>query len=140
MMSNADDEALRWEGDETTVVNPVAAPATEAPDADDTGPDDEQPSRISSVLLVAYGIFGGIYLLYIVGWIIAVRRSTYSNSNLFSEIMYQLGEFLAIASPAIWLATVLLVTRNSKAVVRVIWLVLGLVLLAPWPFILGSAS
>src|SRR5690554_994258 len=94
--------------------------------------------RTSSAMLVVYGIFGGAYLLYIVGWIIAVQRDTFTQASLFSEIMYQFGEFLAIASPAIWLGAVLLLTRDGRVLPRVLWLLVGLLLLAPWPFILGA--
>src|SRR5690606_23185566 len=94
--------------------------------------------RTSSTMLVVYGIFAGAYLLYIVGWIIAVQRDTYSQASLLAEIMYQFGEFLAIASPAIWLGAVLVFTRGGRVLARVLWLLAGLLLLAPWPFILGA--
>src|SRR5690606_18037248 len=96
--------------------------------------------RTSSTMLVVYGVFAGAYLLYIVGWIIAVQRDTYSQASLFSEIMYQFGEFLAIASPAIWLGAVLLLTANRRPPARVLWLLLGLLVVAPWPFILGGLA
>lgn len=93
--------------------------------------------RTGSVLLVLYGIFGGIYLLYTIGWVIAILRNTMTLPNLFGEIMYQLGEFLAIVAPAVWLASTLLLTRKSTPVVRAMWLAIGIVVLVPWPFILG---
>jgi len=51
-------------------------------------------------------------------------------------VMYQVGEYLAIASPAIWFLTVLALTRKSKPIVRLLLLVLGVFLLIPWPFVL----
>jgi len=126
-----DDEALSW-GDETDPTHVDAPPEERMP----TEPGDAP--RTSSAMLVVYGIFGGAYLLYIVGWIIAVQRDTFTQASLFSEIMYQFGEFLAIASPAIWLGAVLLLTRDGRVLPRVVWLLVGLLLLAPWPFILGA--
>jgi purine-cytosine permease-like protein len=126
-----DDEGLSW-GDETDPTH-VDAPADERMPAEPA----DSP-RTSSTMLVVYGVFGGAYLLYVVGWIIAVQRDTYSQASLFSEIMYQFGEFLAIASPAIWLGAVLLLTRDGRVLTRVLLLLVGLVLLAPWPFILGA--
>lgn len=131
MTPDVDDEALTW-GDEAdpTHVDSLAEERMPAEPGD--------APRASSTMLVVYGIFGGAYLLYVVGWIIAVQRDTYTQASLFSEIMYQLGEFLAIASPAIWLGAVLLLTDAHRVVTRVLWLVAGLLLLAPWPFILGA--
>lgn len=89
-------------------------------------------------MLIGYGIIGGINLLYMIGWVIAIQRDTFSQSSLFAEIMYQLGEFLAIASPAVWMVAVLILTRHSRPAVRLFLLVVGVLLLAPWPFILGG--
>lgn len=133
MSRDPDDDALRWgdERDPTHVDAPtetqVAAEPTDAP-------------ATSSTMLVVYGIFGGAYLLYLVGWILAVQRDTYVQASLLAEIMYQFGEFLAIASPAVWLGAVLLLTRHSRALTRVLWLLAGLLLVAPWPFILGGLA
>jgi hypothetical protein len=131
-----DDDALSW-GDETDPTHVDARPAVQQ---DATGDASAAPPATSSTMLVVYGVFGGAYLLYIVGWIIAVRRDTYTQGSLLSEIMYQFGEFLAIASPAVWIGAVLLLTRESRATARVLWLMAGLLLLAPWPFILGGLA
>lgn len=131
MSRDPDDDALSWgdEHDPTHIDAPaetqVAAERTDAP-------------ATSSTMLVVYGIFGGAYLLYLVGWIIAVQRDTITLPTLFGEIMYQFGEFLAIASPALWIGTVLLLTAGRKPTVRLLWMALGLVVVAPWPFILGG--
>jgi hypothetical protein len=133
MQSDPDDAALSW-GDETDATH------VEAPDAVQKNPEMSPTAApaTSSTLLVVYGIFGGAYLLYVVGWIIAVQRDTYTQASLLAEIMYQFGEFLAIASPAIWLGAVLVLTRGGRVLTRVLWLLAGLLLLAPWPFILGA--
>lgn len=131
MTRDPDDEALSW-GDETDPTH-IDAPAEERAPVDAS----DAPAT-SSAMLVIYGIFAGAYLLFIVGWIIAVQRDTYTQASLLAEIMYQFGEFLAIASPAIWLGAVLLFTRGGRALTRVLWLLAGLLLLAPWPFILGA--
>ena len=135
-MAAEDDEALTWGGDRdpTHVEGQPASPVE--PDGTPL-----TTSATSSVLLVAYGVFGGVYLLYIVGWVIGVQRDTFTSGNLFFEIMYQFGEFLAICSPVLWFGLVLILTRGRRAVIRVLWLVVGILLLAPWPFILsGSAA
>ena len=129
-----DDEALSWAGDRdsTHVDAPVAREIViEELPAEDAAP------RTSSVLLVAYGVLAGVYLLYTFGWITSVVRTTLPVGYLLSGIMYQFGQFLAIASPALWLAAAVLLTRDRKPVVRLLWVVLGLVVVAPWPFLLG---
>lgn len=137
MASDRDDDALTWggESDDPSYLDGAGSttPAAVA------GPEPEL-SATASALLVAYGIFGGVYLLYLIGWVISVQRDTFTASGLFFEIMYQFGEFLAIVSPALWFGLVLLLTRGSRPALRVAWLVAGIVLLAPWPFILGSVS
>ncbi len=139
MASDRDDDALTWGGESDDPSYLDGAGSTTP--ADVAGPEPEVPaSAAASTLLVAYGIFGGVYLLYLIGWVISVQRDTFTASGLFFEIMYQFGEFLAIVSPALWFGLVLLLTRGRRPALRVAWLVAGIVLLAPWPFILGSMS
>jgi hypothetical protein len=134
MARDPDDDALTW-GTETDPTH-VDAPETPAPadlaHADEPG--------MSSALLVTLGVFGGVFLLFIVGWIISVQRSAITTAGLFNAFMYQLGEVLAIASPAAWFVGVLVLTRDRRPAVRVLWLLLGVVLLAPWSFILALGA
>lgn len=139
MASDRDDDALTWggESDDPSHLDGAGSAAK----ADVAGPEPSAPaSATASALLVAYGIFGGVYLLYLIGWVISVQRDTFTATGLFFEIMYQFGEFLAIVSPALWFGLVLLLTRGRRPVLRVVWLVAGIVLLAPWPFLLGSMA
>lgn len=127
-----DRDALRWAGDEelvpavaepvetrTVVVDTPAAPAT------------------PSILIVTYGILAGVYVLYTAGWVASILRSTTSLPSLLPEIMFQFGEFLAIASPALWFVTVVVLTRGRRAIARLALLLLGLLVIVPWPFVLG---
>ena len=132
---DSDEKALRWEGDEPDRLD-VPQPRTrarvvEVPEA----PTERAP--MPAVLLVVYGIFAGLYLIWTIGWVITVTRSTVTLPTVLSELMYQLGEFLAIAGPALWFAAVLLLARERAAAVRIAWLALGLVILVPWPTLLG---
>ena len=133
MSRDPDDDALSW-GDESdpTHIDAPAKVRQEAAASSSAAP------ATSSTMLVVYGIFGGAYLLYLVGWIIAVQRDNFVQGSLFAEILYQFGEFLAIASPALWVGAVLLLTTGSRPIVRILWLLAGLLVVAPWPFILGG--
>lgn len=130
-----DDDALAWAGDDdpSHVDGPSRqAQPKQAPDAAADKP------TIGSMLLVTYGVLAGIYLIYTLGWVVSVQRSTTTLPTLFAEIMFQLGEFLAIVSPALWFAAVFALTRVQKLIVRLLWLLAGLVVVLPWPFILGG--
>lgn len=90
----------------------------------------------SSLALVSLGIFGGIYLLYTVGWFIGVGRIQTPPADGLSEFMFSLGLWLAVAAPAVWFAVTFWLTRTHPRA-RIGWLLLGVVLLAPLPFISG---
>ena len=77
-----------------------------------------------------------MYLIHTLGWLVSIQRSMTSLPNLFDVIMFQFGEFLAIASPAIWFAAIFLLT-GRRPIIRLLLLVLGIVVLVPWPFVLG---
>ena len=133
MASAPDEEGLRWDGDGDDPVEPVAKkrPATVA---DET----VVAPATSSALLVTFGIIAGVYLLYTVGWVLAAFRTTSSSGDILVQIMFQFGQFLAIAGPALWFATVFVLTRTRKPGTRLLWLILGLLIFVPLPFILGG--
>lgn len=90
--------------------------------------------------LVAYGIVGGIYLLFTIGWIVGgLRLQTVAPALLVSPAAYVPFFWLAVLAPAIWFAATMLLTRTSAVWVRFVWLVAGIVLLVPWPFIMIGA-
>jgi hypothetical protein len=135
MATDRDDDALAWAGDEPTTPEP-ASPRVELVDA----PAAVKPSMPAPVL-VTYGILAGVYLIYTIGWVITVQRYnavTPGSVEVLSAVMFQLGEFLAIASPALWFAAALLLTRSRKPVVRLLVLLAGVVAVLPWPFVLGA--
>ncbi|MFM9920947.1 hypothetical protein [Lacisediminihabitans sp. H27-G8] len=134
MATEPDDAGLSW-GDETDPTH-VDAPLVDEPrDATEL----DEPG-MSSALLVTLGVFGGIFLLFTVGWIVGVQRSTVPSTGLFFTFMYRLGQILAVVAPAAWFVGVLVLARERRSGVRILWLMLGVVLLAPWPFILGLGA
>jgi len=154
--ADGDDEALSWDGesDSSHVAGPKplrekparAKPARPAkPGRASAVADDDQaavdvdadPRPTSSLLLLAYGIIAGVYALYTVGWATTVLRATGTMTNLFAEIMFQFGEFLAIAAAPLWFASVLYLTRGRRPAQRLIWLLVGLVLLVPIQYATG---
>ena len=146
MNARADDDALSWGGetDPSHVDGPVVSPpAVERPVVErvETPAELADPKQIPAALLITYGILGGVYLIYTIGWVTTVVRYQAVRipfTDPLSEIMFQLGEFLAIASPALWFAAVFLLSRGRKPLVRLLWILVGLVAVLPWPFVLGA--
>jgi hypothetical protein len=146
MAADTDDDALSWKGDaDPSLVTGPASSTSKAPKANTAGtepavstePGPDESPRTSSFLLVTYGILAGAYLIYTVGWIVAIVKSDPAQTgSVLVNFMTIAGEYTAIASGALWFAGIYLLTRKSRAVVRLLWLLLGLVLLIPWPFVL----
>jgi len=130
MTTSPDDDALAWAGDEKH-----ETPTSRVKRVEIMSP--APRSSVPAPLLITYGILAGLYLIYTAGWVITILRSTTTLTDLLAEIMFQLGEFLAIASPAVWFAAVLLLTRGRKPIIRLLLLLAGLVATIPWPFLLG---
>lgn len=97
------------------------------------------PGPMSNVTLVTLGIMGGIFLLFTIGWVVGGLRLQGTADFLVSPVGYRFAFWLAVCAPALWFVAVLVLTRASKAWVRVLWLVAGLVLLVPWPFVMVGA-
>jgi hypothetical protein len=152
-VADEDEEALTWAGGrdpshfETPVVKqPKPGKAAKAASAGggsggDAGDDDEDadlPPVTSAALLVTLGILAGVYLLYTIGWIVSLQRLYYLPTNALDESAFAAQQYLAIAAPVVWFASVLYLTRRGKPLVRLLWLIAGALLLVPWSFVFGS--
>jgi len=155
-----DEEALTWAGgrDPSHYETPEAKPprsskqsrkvagAGAGPGIDDGagGPessdvDDEDDARpaTSSAVLVSLGILGGIYLLYTVGWFVSWQRFTYVAASPLDEIAFSVQQALSLVAAPLWFIVVLVLTRDRKPTARLVWLLVGALVLVPWPFTLG---
>lgn len=140
---DGDDEALSWAGDEVRggvdplsrnrVAEAGSVPLDEGMDA--------APARTADPARAAATVgFAVLYLAIVVGWILSVQITGSTAADLFSQIAWQFGEFVAIVSGALWYLTVLTLTPDSRTAVRVGWFALGLGVLLPWPLLLVLAS
>ena len=156
MPQDSDDEALIWAGDDEPAsslqsprdakasISPAVAPGWRVvgkPGSSAPVSSAEPRKQMGSVALVLHGILGGIYLLYIIGWLIAVQRDTAAPTDIVGGIMYTVGLWFAVLAPVLWFGTVLWLTRGattSKA--RLIALFVGVLVLVPVPFLVGGIS
>lgn len=111
------------------------ADATAGDDADD--PDEAPP--MGNAELISLGVLGGFAVLYAVGWLIGGLRLQGTAEFLVAPLAYQVSLWLAVLAPLVWFATVLVLTRGRRLWVRFAWLIAGVVLLVPWPFIMVGA-
>jgi hypothetical protein len=144
-------EAVSSTPDTTSESVPEPKPVPEAADGADAVPDaaEDAPERapMGNVALVTSGLVGGIYLLYVIGWIIGGLRVSKVAGYLVSNTGEPpvtwasgnvVGIWLAALAPVLWFVTVWIVTRRSRPWVRWVWLIVGAVLLVPWPlFMVG---
>jgi hypothetical protein len=139
-MAEPDDAALAWAGDEKPVAE-ASRPVAKAPSRVElVGTSPAAKPQIPAALLVTYGILAGAYLIYTLGWIVSVQRynaTVVTSPEPLNAFMFGLGEILAIVAPALWFVATLLLTRGRKPVVRLLALLVGLVVVVPWPFVLG---
>ncbi|UCR89124.1 hypothetical protein [Mycetocola spongiae] len=119
----------------------AASPAREssADEAEAETPDpNARPAQMSSPVLLLHGVLGGIYLLYVIGWLASVGHFSTAGTDPLQTAMTVLGQVFAVIAPALWFGAVLWVTRRAESVRwRLIWLLIGALVLAPVPFILG---
>ncbi len=146
MTSSRDDDALSWAGDtDPTLAKGDAPDAPDLPDGWSVPGQPEKPETsgqregTSSLALVGAGIMAGIYLLYTIGWFVAVSRLENPLVEPVARAMFSLGGWLAVAAPLVWFAAAYGLTAEQPRR-RFGWLVLGAVLLAPLPFVFGTGG
>ena len=134
-----DDEALSWAGDDLRGgVDPLTrnrvADVTASSVDEGTDAAAATPRNLASA--AATVLFAVLYLAIVVGWILSVQITGSTATDVFSQVAWQFGEFVAIIAGALWYLAVLTLTPDARTAVRVGWFALGVVLLLPWPILL----
>jgi hypothetical protein len=91
---------------------------------------------LGSVALVSLGVLGGIYLLFAFGWYLAGSRFQVWAYVFLQPAGYVAAWGLATAAPIAWFVTVLVLAARRPVWQRVLLLVLGALVLLPWPFLM----
>ena len=142
MTGDENDEALTWVGGRDPSHYETPEPKAPKPSKKVAAPpeedDAELPPPMSAPVLVSLGILGGIYLLYTVGWFISWQRFLYASNDELELAGFHVQQILAIIAPALWFVVTMLLTRERKPAIRLLWLLVGAVALVPWSFVFGS--
>ena len=161
-MAGDRDDALSWDGDDDPTLDAGTAPAQREPASapglpdgytavgrgresvghlhtDGTVTSARQRHPLGNAALITLGVLGGFYLLYLLGWLSAGLRLEAAAPYLAGDVMFQASRWLAVLAPALWFATVLLVTRRARPWQRFVWLAVGVLVLIPWPFLMAGA-
>jgi hypothetical protein len=136
---NEDDDALSWAGDEKRGgVDPLSRNRAADVAASSIDELDAAPATPADLGRTAATVgFAVLYLAIVVGWILSVQITGSTATDLFSQVAWQFGEFVAIVSGALWYLAVLTLTPDARNAVRVGWFALGVGVLLPWPILLA---
>lgn len=97
--------------------------------------DHDERAPLGTGMLLTLGIVGGIYLLYSVGWVVGGLRLKPLANLIVADAMYVPWFVLAVAAPALWFLATWVLTRAKAGWIRIALLLVGVVLLVPWPFV-----
>lgn len=140
MSDPTDDDALSWDGDDA-----LAQPKRPAPLIDDR-PTEEGPASGGGFALLVLGVLGGIAVLETAFWVRSAFELSIAASvdagggspiELAAFVLNIAGRVLAVAAPVVWF--VIIAWRVRVPSRRLALLVLGAVLLVPWPAVLAAS-
>jgi hypothetical protein len=129
-------------------LQPVAAPAAASAERhpepstpaehDEPGTESEAQAAHSAPLgnvgLVGIGMVAATFVLFAVGWLIAGLQLRGLGLPIPDVTLVSLTIAAALA-PMVWFVAVLALTRSWRTWQRFLLLILGIVLLVPWPFL-----
>ena len=101
------------------------------------------PGQLSNGALVLLGLIGGLYLLYTIVWFSwanyysAVNSAVAEGSGSLGGVLQQLVFWIAPLAPVLWFSSVLVLCRESRFARKLIWLLVGAVVLVPLPMFGG---
>ncbi len=126
MSQHDDQDAFSWGPDS----DEEGHPGQSADDADDV-----EPSGLNWTIAV----LAVLYVVWALMWVVGLARTpALVTGSLFDDIMYQVGVFLSYISAPLWFVGVVWLGHAWSQKTRTGVLLLGLIVLLPWPFILPA--
>lgn len=113
---------------------PVAQHPGSESDAGDAEADADRSAPLGNVGLVGIGMIAATFVLFAVGWLVAGLRLRGLGLPIPDVTVLSLTIGAALA-PLVWFVAVLALTRRWRTWQRFLVLILGIVLLVPWPFL-----
>jgi hypothetical protein len=114
------------------------APATRHPESEATvdvpEPDTGHSAPLGNVGLVGIGMVAATFVLFAIGWLVAGLRLRGLGLPIPDVTVLALTIAAALA-PLVWFVAVLALTRGWRTWQRFLVLILGILLLVPWPFL-----
>lgn len=131
------------------VSKPSRDEVADSPQERDSAHDDDASAdspALSNTAVMLLGVFGGLALLYTWGWAVVanaytnINAATAAGSGLIGGALQQAYFWIAPAAPGLWFILTLLL-NYKKATWRLgLWLLIGAVVLLPFPILIGGAS
>ncbi|WP_449278727.1 hypothetical protein [Leucobacter sp. GX24907] len=127
--------------------NGAAAGAAGAGEAEAvSGSEAPESAELSNAALVVLGVLGGLYLLY--AWIWLSWAQFYSEMNAalvagsgsLGSVLQQILFWAAPAAPILWFLSVMLLCRGARTRRIAMWLVVGAIVLLPYPIFSGGGA
>ncbi|MXS73661.1 hypothetical protein CSIV_12320 [Microbacterium sp. CSI-V] len=118
---------------------PRAPGVDSAPTGEAAVEDEAARAPLGNVGLVGIGMIAATFLLFAIGWLVAGFRLRDLGLPIPDVTVLALTIGAALA-PLVWFVTVLALTRTWRTWQRFLLLILGILLLVPWPFLSLGAS
>ena len=102
--------------------------------AEDDSADADHSAPLGNAGLVGIGMVAATFVLFAIGWLVAGFRLRGLGLPIPDVTLLALTIGAALA-PLVWFVSVLALTRGWRTWQRFLLLILGIVLLVPWPFL-----
>ncbi|BDI21764.1 hypothetical protein [Herbiconiux sp. L3-i23] len=84
---------------------------------------------------VVLGVFAAVYLALAIGWVLVVADNGTALGAPLAEGLYLVGLGFAVLAAPLWFVASMLLARSAQS--RVLWMLVGVVVLLPWPAVIG---
>lgn len=99
----------------------------------------DEPTPLGQRERILFAAIGGLYLGMTVAWLFASQANQLIGiDDKFQQSMIKFGEFFAIVAPVLWFFATL--SQIKSTVWRIVSLVIGFIVLFPFPLFFGVSG